>query len=101
MLSAIAALLPDAGVDVHHLPEEGERLLARALERVPADDRAEPAAVADGAHLVEDGGRLLRFAAREDDDAPAVESTLDDVTDAFGERPDRNALLLVHLLRGV
>src|SRR5262249_4675338 len=79
--------------------EEGERLIARPLERVSPDDGTEAAPVADGADLVEDRGGLLRLTAREDDDAPPVERALHDVADALGERADRDALLLVDLLR--
>src|SRR5438034_6640997 len=51
-----------AGVDVHHLAEEVERLAPWPLEGVAADDRPEAAAVADGAHLLEDGSGVLRLA---------------------------------------
>src|SRR5881628_2085418 len=88
-----------AGVDVHHLAQEVERLAARPLEGVVADDRPEAAAVADGAHLLEDGGGILRLAAREDDDPPPVEGALHDVAHPLGEGRDRDALLLVDLLR--
>ena len=44
--------------------------------------------------------RVLGLAAREDDDAPAVEGALHDVAHALGQRGDRDALLLVDLLRG-
>src|SRR5205809_7025186 len=61
-----------AGVDVHHLAQEVERLAPRPLEGVAADDRPEAAAGADGAHLLEDGRRVLGLAASEADDTPAV-----------------------------
>src|SRR6185503_18025610 len=88
------------GVDVHHLTQELDRLAARPLEGVPSDDRPEAAAVTDTADLVEDGGRLLRLAAGEDDDSAPGEGALHDVTDALGERADGDLLLLVDLLRG-
>src|SRR2546428_328648 len=88
-----------AGVDVHHLTQEVERLAPRPLEGVAADDRSEAAAVADGADLVEDGGGVLRLAAREDHDAPPVEGALHHVAHALGEGRDRDTLLLVDLLR--
>src|SRR4029453_17246971 len=107
-LSMLAAMSPPerlrwsvslrlAGVDVHYLAEEVQRFLLGSLEGVPAKDRAEAAAGADPAHLVHDGRGLLRLAAREDDDAAAVEGALHDVAYALGERGDRNALLLVDL----
>src|SRR6184192_1449616 len=88
-----------AGVDVHHLAEEVERLAPRPLEGVAADDRPEAAAVADGAHLLEEGSGVLRLAPREDDDAPPVEGALHHVAHALGQGGDRDALLLVDLLR--
>src|SRR5687768_2823715 len=99
-ISKFGTLLHLPRVDVHHRAEERERVLLRTLERVPADDRAEPAAVADGAHLVEHGVVALGLAAREDHDAPPVEGRLHDVADAVGERVDLDLLALVHLLRG-
>src|SRR5438046_1493608 len=41
----------------------------------------------------------FRIATGEDDDPPPAEGTLHHVTDAVGERRQRHALLLVHLLR--
>src|SRR5215470_10833405 len=49
---ATSALLELAGVDLHHRAEELEGAWLRALEGVPPDDGAEPAAVPDGAVLV-------------------------------------------------
>src|SRR5437870_170448 len=87
-----------AGVDVHHLAEEVERLAPWPLEGVAADDRPEAAAVADGAHLLEDGSGVLRLAPRENEDAPPVEGALHHVAHALGQGGDRDALLLVPLL---
>src|SRR5262245_12663879 len=72
-----------------------------ALEGVAPDDRAEAAAVADGADLVHHRRRLLRLAAREDDDAAAGEGALHDMLHALGQRADGNLLLLVDLLGSV
>src|SRR3954471_24399278 len=88
-------------VDADDLVEHLERLVARPLERVAADDRAIAAAVADGAHLVHDAVLVLRLAAREDDDAPAVEAGLYDVAVARGGAADVDLLRLVDLLRGI
>ena len=87
-------LLELARVDLHHRREEPERAIALALERVPADDRPEPTAVADAAVLlVERLVVLARGAAREDHDALAVERRLDDVADALGQRADGHGTL--------
>src|SRR5438309_7110946 len=85
-------------VDAHDRREELERLGLLPLERVAPDDRAEAAAVADGAHLVEDRLVLVGGAAREDHDAPAVEGGLDYVAHALGQRADRHLRRLVDLL---
>src|SRR5262245_31477690 len=86
-------------VDVHDLAQESHALGLGPLEAVAADDRAESAAVADRLDLLEDLARLLRLAAREDHDAPAVERAAHDVADAVGQRLERNLVLLEHLLR--
>src|SRR3990170_2049824 len=97
---ATERLLQFARVDLHHRGQELERPRLLALERVPPDDGAEAAAVADGPAFVEDRlVVLLGGAAREDDDAPAVEGRLDDVAHALGQRRDRHAGLFVDLLR--
>ena len=50
------AALPDlSSVNLHDRAQEGEGVLSGPLEGVAADDRAEPAAVADGARLVVHG----------------------------------------------
>src|SRR5438876_850205 len=86
-------------VDLHDGFEELERFGAPALERVAPDDRAEAAALADGAHLVEHRlVLLLERAAGEDDDATAVERGLHDVAHALGQRPGGHLLLRVDLL---
>src|SRR5438105_10512819 len=85
-------------VDAHDRREGLERLGLLPLERVAPDDRAEAAAVADGAHLVEDRLVLVGGAAREDHDAPAVEGGLDHVAHALGERADGHLRRLVDFL---
>src|SRR5438128_9025207 len=85
-------------VDPHHRRQELERLGLLPLERVASDDGAEAAAVADGAHLVEDRLVLVGGAAREDHDAPAVEGGLDHVAHALGERADGHLRRLVDFL---
>src|SRR3990172_2536289 len=96
---ATRPLLQFAGADLHHRGPELERARLLAMERVPPDDGAEAAAVADGPALVEDRlVVLLGGAAREDDDTPSVEGRLDDVAHALGQRRDRHTGLLVHLL---
>src|SRR3990172_2820462 len=96
---ATGPLLQFARVDLHHRGQELERPRLLALERVPPDDGAEAAAVADGPAFVEDRlVVLLGGAAREDDDAPAVEGRLDHVAHALGQRRDRHAGLFVDLL---
>src|SRR6185436_20616336 len=51
--TAADTLLELSRVDLHHGAEEGQRMLALPLEAVAADDRAERAAVAELAILVE------------------------------------------------
>src|SRR5215472_11376763 len=95
---ATGALLELAGVDLHHRAEELEGAWLRALEGVPPDDGAEPAAVPDGAVLVVE--RLLAFvggAPREDDDTSPVEGGLHDVADTLGQGGDGHRRLLVGL----
>src|SRR5581483_10601000 len=75
-----------AGVDVHDLVQQPDGLLLGALERVAADDGAERAALSQAADLGQDFLGRLRLATREDDDAAAVESRLDDVAHALGQR---------------
>lgn len=62
-----------AEIDIHDLLEHLNRFLPVTLERVAADDRAETAAVADGARIVVDLIRALLGAAGEDHDPPTVE----------------------------
>src|SRR5207249_1761364 len=88
------------GVDVHHRTEEGDCIALRTLERVAADDRAEAAAVADAADLVEHCVVRLGLAAGEDDDASTAEGALHHVAHAIAERVDLDLLALVDLLRG-
>src|SRR5258707_9694114 len=96
-----APILVLALVDPDDLVEHLERLVARPLEGVAADDRAVAAAVADGAHLVHDAILVLRLAAREDDDAAAVESGLHNMAIARGGAGYVDLLRLVNLLRGI
>src|SRR5919108_2880169 len=91
-------LLLSARVESHHGAEELQRVGLLSLERVAPDDRPEPAAVADGADLIEDLVILRRGAAGEDDDAPAVERRLHDVAHALGQSPDRHLRGLVDFL---
>src|SRR5262249_1927786 len=86
-------------VDAHDRREELQRLWLLPLERVASDDRAEAAAIADGADLVEDLLVLGGGAARENDGAAAVEGRLHDVPDALGERADRHLRRFVDLFR--
>ena len=44
-------LLNLPGVELHHLTQEGQAFRSLPLERVAADDRAEPAALTDRPHL--------------------------------------------------
>src|SRR5581483_12018191 len=67
-----------AGIDLDQLVQHLQRVLARALEGVAADDRTVAAAVADAARLVVDAVEILRGTAGEDDDALAVEAGLHD-----------------------
>src|SRR5258708_16999446 len=92
-----AGILVLAFVDADDLIEHLERLVARPLEGVAADNRAVAAAVADGAHLVHDAILVLRLAAREDDDAAAVEAGLHDMAIARGGAGDVDLLRLVNL----
>src|SRR5215470_4502684 len=87
------------GVDAHDRREELQRFRLLPLKRVASDDRAEAAAIADGANLVEDLLVLGGGAARENDDAAAVERRLHDVPHALGERADRHLRRFVDLLR--
>src|SRR3954466_13770807 len=88
-----------AGVDVHHLAQELDRLFARALEGVAAHDRPERSAVAEAADLGEDLVRPLGLAAGEDHHPLAVEAALHDVTRAVRERLPGDVVLLEDLLR--
>src|SRR5580658_3201426 len=76
--------------DLHDVAEQLHGLGSRALEGVSSHDAAERAARRHAAHLFEELVGPLRFAAREDDDALAVEGALDDVPDAIGHRLRRN-----------
>src|SRR5213594_383344 len=91
-------LLLGARVDTHHGAQELERVGLLPLKRVASDDGAEPAAVANRAHLVEHLVVLGGGAAREDHDAPAVERGLHDVAHALGQRAGRHLRGLVDLL---
>src|SRR5207253_2577551 len=86
-------------IDVHHLPQELDRLLARALERVAAHDRPERPAIAQSPDLRQDLLGALRLAAGEDDDALAVEAALHHVPRPVGERLPGDVVLLEDLLR--
>src|SRR6185437_2118692 len=88
-------------VDANPAVEQLQRLVARALEGVAADDRAVAAAVADGARLGEDAAVVLGLAAGEHDDAPPVEAGLDDMAIARRGRGDVDLLLLIDLFGGV
>src|SRR5881409_1307858 len=66
-------------VDLHDGVEQAQGVGLLALEGVAPDDRSEAAAVADGAHLLEDLLLGLGRAAGEDHDAPAGEGGLRDV----------------------
>ncbi|KAG5718287.1 hypothetical protein E4T56_gene15445, partial [Termitomyces sp. T112] len=61
-------------VDVDQFAQHGQRFVARALERVTADDRAIAAAVANVARVLIDGIGALGGPAREDNDAATVEA---------------------------
>src|SRR6185312_8237038 len=76
-----------------------ERFLPRPLEGVAAHDRAERAALRDLADFAEHLVRALGLAAREDDDALAVECTLHAMLHAVAEGLRRDAVLLEDLLR--
>jgi len=66
-----------------------------SLKRVAADNRAEPAASADGADFIKDG-RIIRLgAAREDDNTPSVERTLQHMPHSLCQRIARDVLFLV------
>ena len=85
-------------IDLDDLGQHVQRLLLRSLEGIAANDRAIAAAVADCSHFGEDAVEVLRLAAREDDDATAVEGGLHDVADARGRGRDVDILLLVDRL---
>src|SRR6266568_7243123 len=91
--------LRSARVDLHHVGEELERLRLRPLEGVAAHDRAERAALAESADLLEHGVGALRLAAGEDDDPLSVERRLDDVAHPLRQARARDLLILVDLLR--
>src|ERR1700689_2405154 len=88
-----------APVNVDDLAEQRERFGLRALETVAPDDRAVTAAVVNPADGVEQRLVGLLYAARENDDAPAVERRLRDVLDACGEGLDRDLVGVVNLFR--
>src|SRR5258706_11341356 len=76
--SALELALVDLQDGVEHLQGIG----ARPLEGVAADDRAGGAAIAQSADLVVKTIEILGLAAREHDQALAVEARLHDVLDA-------------------
>src|SRR5262249_52161384 len=86
-------------VDVHHVPQQLERLVLRALERVATDDRTEAAAVADRLDLLENRLAVLGLTAGEDHNPMPVEGGLHDVPNSIGEGLDRDVVLFVDLLR--
>src|SRR5207249_9817717 len=91
-----ARLLPL--IDVHDLPQQLDGFLSRSLERIAAHYRPECAAFAETADLGEDVLGALRLAAREDDDALAVEAALHYVPRPVRQRLPGNVVLLEHLL---
>src|SRR5712692_3705858 len=85
-----------AGIDSGDRSQELERIGFFALEGVASHDGAEPAAVTDGADLLEEGFVvLLGGPAGEDHDAAAVEGGLHDMPHPFGQRLDRHLLGLI------
>src|SRR3569832_1267847 len=68
-------------VDADELVEHRQRLVARALEGVAADDRSFAAAVADVARVLIDRVGALGRTAREDVDPPSGEARLHHVRD--------------------
>src|SRR3954469_8002285 len=81
-----------ARVDVHHVAEQLDGFLAGPLEGVAAHDGAERATVAQAADLGHDLVRALGLAAREDDDALAVEAALHHVLGPVGQRLPRDVV---------
>src|SRR5947208_6585809 len=95
-----AVNLPDLSrVNPHNRVQEAQGMLARPLERVAANDRAEAAAVANGPRFIEHGLIVsLHGASRKDDDAPPVERALDYVADALGQAVEGDRRLRISLL---
>src|SRR5690606_39864784 len=97
------AARPGAGsalalVDLHDGVEHLERLGARPLERVAADDGPGAAAVADRARHLEDAFGIARRTAGEHYQTAPVEAGLHDVGATGRLRRDVDAFLLVDLL---
>src|SRR5580693_1543413 len=95
----LAARTSRLAEDLHDVGEEFHGLGARTLEGVAPHDAAEGAARGHAAHVLEESVCPLGLAAREDDDALAVERALDDVPDAIGHGLGGNPVLLEDLLR--
>ena len=72
-------------------------LLPVALKRVAANDLAEPATSADSANFVKDGRIICLGTAREDDNTPSVERTLQHIPYPLCQRIARDVLCLVNL----
>ena len=86
-------------VDTNQHVQQFQGIFLAALECVAADDRAEPATVADGPDLVKECLVIILLgAARENDDAVSIKGALHDVGHPISHRISRDTVLLIYFL---